>query len=285
MGNVIAVAEVAAAITHGLEIKTGEGYGLAEVYVGLAQLADQLCDEFAEGWETGARDFYEDTDAVQTWLSEQEGMSYFQTDELVERLRGDALHGRAPMTYWAGCMNAGIEDPSFGEGRDNWDTALNDLRTSVEAGEIDIDDDRPVILRMDAEGPTMTVVTRSDIAVPPNLDHPLPDSVDLRDDWEAWRLAALIWDKACKILEDYDITLTDRTPFYCVQEWAERGEAYGANSKLVIMYDGSPLGMLFGLDKGEYDKYEEMRQYLASEGFFTEEGTMWYSCVYPKPRR
>lgn len=79
------------------------------------------------------------------------------------------------------------------------------------------------------------------------------------------------------------------TPFqgwriYSPQDWQDRGEKYGTGSELIITYEGSTAAPFFSLDKSydisNYAMYEEMRKFLADLGYYSEEGTKWFSVVY-----
>jgi len=61
--------------------------------------------------------------------------------------------------------------------------------------------------------------------------------------------------------------------FYSPTEWCERGEAYGAESELVVVYDGSEARYL-----AEFN--EKTEEVLARLGLFVECCTHWYAAVY-----
>lgn len=71
---------------------------------------------------------------------------------------------------------------------------------------------------------------------------------------------------------------------YSPKEWQDRGEKYGTGSELIITYEGSTAAPFFSLDYsyeiGSYKMYEEMRKFLADLGYYSEEGTSWFSVVY-----
>lgn len=78
--------------------------------------------------------------------------------------------------------------------------------------------------------------------------------------------------------------------FYSPKEWQKRGEKYGCESELLVVYDGGDLRPFFSMDacydllarpgtKNCYALYEEMQDALKAEGFYFEECTGWYSCV------
>jgi hypothetical protein len=61
-------------------------------------------------------------------------------------------------------------------------------------------------------------------------------------------------------------------PFYSPTEWRERGERFGTESELVVVYDG---GDLQGIS---WD--EELVRRLKAVGLFFEDCTSWYAAVY-----
>lgn len=70
--------------------------------------------------------------------------------------------------------------------------------------------------------------------------------------------------------------------FYSPAEWKARGEEYGTESELVVVYDGGDLRPFFNMDDAYpgYDLHEKMRQALAKAGLYAEECTGWYGAVY-----
>ncbi len=69
--------------------------------------------------------------------------------------------------------------------------------------------------------------------------------------------------------------------FYTPEEWAARGEEYGARSVLVVCHDGGDLAPFFNWDYGDAESVERMRQELEKEGLYAEQCTSWYSAIYP----
>ena len=69
--------------------------------------------------------------------------------------------------------------------------------------------------------------------------------------------------------------------FYSPAEWRERGESYGLNSLLIVVYDGGSLAPYFSLDQDAGSLYEKMSKALEKIGCYTEECTGWYSAIYP----
>lgn len=93
------------------------------------------------------------------------------------------------------------------------------------------------------------------------------------------------WNAILGQVRRYDLKTGGCRAFYAPEEWAKRGERYGANSVLVVVYDGSELGYLFSLDRAaelSYSTHEAMCQALDAVGFYAEECTGWYSAIYPK---
>jgi hypothetical protein len=91
-----------------------------------------------------------------------------------------------------------------------------------------------------------------------------------------------------KLLKERGMTNTGgcRT-FYTPQEWRDRGERYGRDALLVVVYDGGEVGPFFDLGAcyrtgaaSDYEPYEAMRQRLTSVGVWSECATHWYSAVY-----
>ena len=63
-------------------------------------------------------------------------------------------------------------------------------------------------------------------------------------------------------------------------EHAARGEKYGKESELVIVYDGGDHRPYFTLDAECYDLVERMNDMLRPIGLYIEECTTWYAAVY-----
>lgn len=72
--------------------------------------------------------------------------------------------------------------------------------------------------------------------------------------------------------------------FYSPTEWVERGEEYGLQSLLLVVYDGSEAAPYFSLDSDypHYTRHTKMSEALEAAGFFAEECTTWYSAIYKK---
>jgi hypothetical protein len=106
-----------------------------------------------------------------------------------------------------------------------------------------------------------------------NKDLNKPDGLD--------KLGTLAHKTIIKFLTKSDLTNTGGCKaFYSPEEWKERGEDYGTNSKLVIVHDGGSLASVFNLDYEQYELNESMNQELIRHGLFVEQCTSWYSAVY-----
>ena len=71
--------------------------------------------------------------------------------------------------------------------------------------------------------------------------------------------------------------------FYTPQEWRDRGEEYGLNSILIVVYDGGDVGAFFTMDKDypQYKRTNEMTKALDEAGpYHSEECHCWYSAIY-----
>lgn len=85
-----------------------------------------------------------------------------------------------------------------------------------------------------------------------------------------------------KVLKKYDAADSGGcTVFYTPARWKERGEDYGTESLLVVVYDGGDHRQFFNMDCERYKLHEEMRQALHEVGCYPEECTGWYCAIYP----
>ncbi len=90
--------------------------------------------------------------------------------------------------------------------------------------------------------------------------------------------------KAWQIIHDYitatklDYTGGCRT-FYSPGEWRARGEEYGTNSELIVVYDGGDVRECFD-SEFKYDHEEAIREKLDQVGLYAERCTGWYSAIY-----
>lgn len=110
----------------------------------------------------------------------------------------------------------------------------------------------------------------TDTTVPPGLSRP----TDLSEKGN------LAYDAIMKVLRDRDALYTGGcTGFYSPMAWKERGETYGTESFLVVVYDGGDLTSFFR--GGECDKdYMKMVRALEEIGLYFEECTHWYAAIY-----
>lgn len=76
--------------------------------------------------------------------------------------------------------------------------------------------------------------------------------------------------------------------FYTPEEWAERGESYGRDSLLIVVYEGSDVAPFFSFDAcyrtgaaSDYEPCESMSAKLREVGCFPEQCTTWYTAIYP----
>ncbi len=100
-----------------------------------------------------------------------------------------------------------------------------------------------------------------------------------------------------KFLKDREMTDTGGCKaFYSPQEWKGRGEQYGRDGILIVVYDGGDHGAAFNMDacldnaeflraeglkvKNPYETHEAMSAALSTVGCWVEECTGWYAAVY-----
>ncbi len=82
--------------------------------------------------------------------------------------------------------------------------------------------------------------------------------------------------------EDPQMSTGGCTAFYSPQKWRERGERYGVESELIVVYDGGEHRRFFTYDEDDYEAMERVNAALGAIGFYLEECTGWYAAVYPK---
>lgn len=70
--------------------------------------------------------------------------------------------------------------------------------------------------------------------------------------------------------------------FYTPEEWIDRGESYGKESKLIVCHDGGDLAKFCNFDYQQYKAIDRMEKALAEIGYYVEQCTSWYSAVYAK---
>lgn len=92
------------------------------------------------------------------------------------------------------------------------------------------------------------------------------------------------------VLKEHKATYTGGCKtFYSPAEWKERGEEYGIESELIVVYDGGDVRPFFSMDacyeipsSNRYATYEKMQAALEKVGAYFEECTGWYAAVYPQ---
>ena len=71
--------------------------------------------------------------------------------------------------------------------------------------------------------------------------------------------------------------------FYTPEQWTARGEHYGCNSLLVLVYDGGDLSNVISLDASNGRAFFELDEELRKKfGVYIEHCTHWYAAVYPQ---
>ena len=96
-------------------------------------------------------------------------------------------------------------------------------------------------------------------------------------------LGVTAYNTIIKILRKHNLLSTGGcTAFYSPQQWKARGEAYGQNSELVVVYDGGDLKYAFSMDYAEpgYKIYNEMQAALKRIGLRFEECRCWHAAIY-----
>jgi len=68
--------------------------------------------------------------------------------------------------------------------------------------------------------------------------------------------------------------------FYSPAEWRERGEEYGGNSELVVVYDGGDVRRFFSYTSDDYEAMGKVDLALDNLNMYAEDCTSWYSAVY-----
>ena len=67
--------------------------------------------------------------------------------------------------------------------------------------------------------------------------------------------------------------------FYSPKEWTQRGEEYGKNSELIVVYDGGDVRELFEPEFC-YKLPDALYEALKSKRLWYEPCTCWYSAIY-----
>ena len=70
--------------------------------------------------------------------------------------------------------------------------------------------------------------------------------------------------------------------FYSPKAWLARGEQYGTNAELIVVYDGGAVRSFFEWEGYDHTLIEEMSAAIDGAGCWSEKCTCWYSAVYPK---
>jgi hypothetical protein len=70
------------------------------------------------------------------------------------------------------------------------------------------------------------------------------------------------------------------TPFYSPVEWKAKGEEYGLNSRLIVVYDGGDLRHFFSYQSEATSLVQRMSEALNEAGYWAEPCTVWYSAIY-----
>ena len=68
--------------------------------------------------------------------------------------------------------------------------------------------------------------------------------------------------------------------FYSPKEWKERGEEYGTDAALVVVYDGGDAYNFFSFNTEAVSYLDAMTEALKAVGVHSEACTGWYSAVY-----
>ena len=68
--------------------------------------------------------------------------------------------------------------------------------------------------------------------------------------------------------------------FYKASEWRARGEDYGTDSELVVVYDGGDLYSICNTTAGCPSFDDSLQEELFKKGYFFEQCTTWYGAVY-----
>jgi hypothetical protein len=88
------------------------------------------------------------------------------------------------------------------------------------------------------------------------------------------------YDIIMQVLTAYDALDTGGCKtFYSPAEWAARGEDYGTNSELVVVYDGGDVRPFFNCNE-TFVYFEKMIEALQPAGLYFEQCTGWYAAIY-----
>ena len=70
--------------------------------------------------------------------------------------------------------------------------------------------------------------------------------------------------------------------FYSPAEWKARGEKYGLESALIVVYAGGEVRRAFCADEEDYKCIDAMHAALEKVGLYAEECTGWYCAIYTR---
>ena len=93
--------------------------------------------------------------------------------------------------------------------------------------------------------------------------------------------ARLLADVIAKIVGQDCWTGGCRT-FSSPEEWKARGEEYGTDSALIVVYDGGDVRSWFDDRNGGVKREQRMQAELEKRGFYSQICTGWYSAIYPR---
>lgn len=68
--------------------------------------------------------------------------------------------------------------------------------------------------------------------------------------------------------------------FYTPTQWKERGEKHCLNADLIICHDGGDFSYMCSYTKGDYRLLNRFTKHLKDAGYYSEQGTNWYSGLY-----
>jgi len=68
--------------------------------------------------------------------------------------------------------------------------------------------------------------------------------------------------------------------FYSPQQWKERGEKYGHDALLILVYDGGDINSCMDPTTGPHELIDRFEENLEQHGFVIEPCTHWYSAIY-----
>lgn len=68
--------------------------------------------------------------------------------------------------------------------------------------------------------------------------------------------------------------------FYSPKEWKKRGEQFGENSELIVVYDGGDLAQFFNYDYENYGTIRRMEKVLSETNVYSEGLYCWCSGIY-----